>query len=189
MKKLVKISGVVAIVVVVLALVGATVAFAQGPDDPQTPYGGSYGYRGRGPHNAERPGLGLMAVEQEEMHEAIAQALGISVTELDAALDEGTPLVVLAQELGVDFETVREAMNAVHAEALQDAVDQGLISQEQADWMLSRRAQMGAFGSGAGPGYGMQGNARGWGGGPRGGAGQGTYGRGFQGNCPYAQTQ
>lgn len=189
MKKFVKIAGILALVVMVLAVVGATVAFAQGPDDPQTPYGGSYGFRGRGPHNAERPGLGLMAVDQEEMHAAIAEALGISVTELESALDEGTPLFVLADELGVDFDVVRQAMNAVHAEALQNAVDEGQISQEQADWMLSRRAQMGAFGSGTGPGYGMRGSARGWGGGPRGGAGQGNYGAGFQGNCPYAQTQ
>jgi hypothetical protein len=167
MNKYVKLVGIVA-VVAALALVSATAAFAQTPTPPagSQPVMGR-GFGGRGPG----AGSGFLAVDQDAMHAAIAEALGISVEELDAALAEGKTLYILAQELGVDFADVQAAMQAAHEAALAQAVADGLISQEQADWILSHRAQMGgAVANGSGS------------------MGRGARSGGFGGNageCPY----
>jgi hypothetical protein len=175
MKRFLKITGVIGALVVVVALVGATAALAQGPgqSDTFTPPGRAQMQRGAG------AGLRVMAVDQDEMHDAIAEALGISLAELEAARAEGKTLFVLAQELGVDFTEVREAMSAVHEASLEQAVTDGTISQEQADWMLSRLGGQGGQASGMGRGFGgglAQGMGR--------GAGNGGFG-GFGGECPY----
>lgn len=174
MSKFLKMFGIVAVLVAVVAFVGATAAFAQGPNQPDvgTPPGTGQARNGFG------NGQGLAPVDQEAMHEAIAEVLGLeSADELEAELAEGKTLAVLASELNVDLAEVRAAMSEVHASALQDAVESGLITQEQANWMLGRRA--GQNGQGAGMN-------RGFGNGSGGGLGRGYGGNGgFGGECPY----
>ncbi|MCL4265962.1 MAG: hypothetical protein KJ069_22310 [Anaerolineae bacterium] len=103
----------------------------------------------------------------EEMQAVIADALGITVAELEAAHAEGKRLPELAAELGVALEDVQTAVQAAHEAAILQAVADGLITQEQADWMLERHNN--------GMGMGMPG------GGPRGGhhGGHGGFGGGF----------
>jgi len=115
-----------------------------------------------GPFYGEGPGMNL--VDADVMHAAIADALGISVEELDAARAEGTSLVALAEELGVEIETVREAMEAVREDAINQALADGVITEEQAEWLLSRPA----VGQGNGP---LGGRGPGNGDGPMGGQG------------------
>ena len=98
-----------------------------------------------GPFYGEGPGMNL--VDANVMHQAIADALGISVEELEAARAEGTSLMALAEEQGVEIEAVRAAMEAVREEAINQALAEGAISEEQAEWLLSRPA----FGQGHGP--------------------------------------
>ncbi len=107
----------------------------------------------------------------EEMQAVIADALGITVAELEAAHAEGKRLPELAAELGVALEDVQTAVQAAHEAAIQQAVEDGLITQEQADWMRQRHNN----GMSMGMGMGMPG------GGPRGGhhGGQGGFGGGF----------
>jgi len=144
MSKLMKITGVFAALVAILAIAGATSAFAQGPAhaDGVAPRGG-----GQMQH-ASAAGMGLMAVDEDVMHEAIAAALSMSAEELETAVAAGTTPFDLAQERGIDFAVVEAAMVAVHQEALQQAVDNGLISQEQADLMLSRQGGQNSGGNG-----------------------------------------
>jgi hypothetical protein len=121
---------------------------------------------------------GMMQVDAEEMHAAIAEALGISVAELEAARAEGQSVYALAEERDVDLAQVTAAMQAAHAEALARAVADGLITQEQAQTMLAHRAQMGAEHGG-----GMMGAQH-----MRGTMGLG-FGQGFgghHGECPFA---
>jgi hypothetical protein len=181
MRKVVKIAGTIVIVAMVAVLAGVTIVSAQ--DEPATPdvpvipdesampfrqgQGRSWGQGDRG------VGRGLMVVDQETMHAAIADALGITVDEFEAAIAEGTRLSELAAELGIDLVDVQEAMQAVHEAALQQAVEDGLITQEQADAFGNRLGQMGA-GNSFGP-------RRGFGG--RGGFGDG-FGFGPRGECP-----
>lgn len=65
----------------------------------------------------------------------LAKALGMTVEDLQAALDEGTTLSDLMSEKGLDAATVRDNLAAAHAEALAQAVEEGVITQEQADEM------------------------------------------------------
>lgn len=88
-----------------------------------------------------------------------AKALGISTEELQAARDEGKPLPVLIYEQGLDPATMRTNMQNAMQELVQQAVADGVISQEQADQLLK--------GPAAGFGRGGFGGPRG--GGPRGG--------------------
>ena len=135
MNKFWKFAGVIAALVAVFAFALVTAAFAQGPNQPGgfTPPGSNQSQIGSG------TGLGLMAVDEAAMHAAIADALQMSISEFEAATAKGKTPVILAQELGIDFVVVQTAMDTVHAAALQQAVNEGLTSQQQADWILIRR--------------------------------------------------
>jgi hypothetical protein len=125
--------------------------------------------------NAMHQGRGMMHANPEEMHAAIAEALGISVAEFEAAHAEGKSVSALAEELGLDIADVRAAMQAVHAEAVAQAVAEGLISEEQAAWMQAHHAQMLSGQGGA-----MMGRSQ-----MRGMMGQGFGGH--HGECPFAE--
>ncbi len=70
----------------------------------------------------------------------IAGALGISVDELQAARDEGKDVRDLIDELDLDGQNVLAAIKAGYAEAVQQAVDDGILTQEQAD-QIAENAQ------------------------------------------------
>ncbi len=105
----------------------------------------------------------------------LAGALGISVADLQSALEDGTSLPALIEELGLTFAEVAEAQQAAHEAAVQEAVEDGVISQAQADQILS-----GSFG---GRGFGGFGGSHGFGGGRGGPGGSHGFGGpgGFQG--------
>ena len=118
-------------------------------------------------------------IDREAM---LASALGLSVADLQAALEDGTSLPALIEELGLTPAEVAEAQQAAHEAAIQEAVADGVISQAQADEILS--GSFGGHGFG-GPGNfgGGRGRFHGNGGGPGGGRGFSGPGggRGFGG--------
>ncbi|HEX6304820.1 MAG TPA: hypothetical protein VFZ76_11560, partial [Anaerolineales bacterium] len=57
------------------------------------------------------------------------------------------------QENGFNVETFRELMIEARTEALNQAAADGVISQEQAEWMQSRMNQMWSNGYGPGSGH------------------------------------
>jgi hypothetical protein len=164
-KMLIVIGGLLAALLVV-GIVGATSAYAQGPNNP------GFGLMdfGRGPGGGRGFGLGDAELE------AAAKVLGMTADEVSSALQSGKTLQDLADEAGVDIADVQAAIQAVHVAEMRDriaqAVEDGTMTQAQADWMLEG-IDNGYMGGGAG-GFG-----RGFGG-PRGG--------GFGGNCPMGQT-
>src|SRR5690606_33227119 len=117
MKKLVKILGISMVLVMALVLMGAAPSFAQGPN-PEPGSGGP------GPCCES----GLLRIDPTEMHAAIADALGISVGEFDAARAEGTTLYVIAQEVGMDLPWVRKAMSVVRRIAIDAALPDSTIT-------------------------------------------------------------
>jgi len=126
------------------------------PPGPVGPDGcpmGGYGPRGSG----------IMAQYRDEMHAALAEALGLSVEEFEAALAEGQTPWQIAQGQGMDADAFREAVLAARADVLAQAVEDGVITQQQADWMLERMQNRpwGGFGMGYGPRGGMMGGG-GW---------------------------
>jgi hypothetical protein len=143
------------VALLVVGIVGATNAFAQGSYDLMQ--------HGRGPGG---PGVGRGLGEAEL--EAAAEVLGMTVDELTTALQNGQTLQNLADEAGVDIEDVHAAIQAVHATELREriaqAVDDGTITQENADWLLEGLDKgfiggPGSFGCGGphGPGFGGKG--------------------------------
>lgn len=137
MNKWYKIVTLVAVVAVTFTSVG--VAFAQS-ETPPPPYEGSNPWEsGRG----RRMGGGFMSVDPEAIHEKLAEALDISLAELETAQNDGMSLYELADMYLVDIEDLRAIIAEAHAEALAQAVADGTISQEQADWILERQESMG----------------------------------------------
>lgn len=94
----------------------------------------------------------------------MAEALGISEEELEAAKEAGTPMHELIEELGLDRDTLHENMAAAMDAALAEAVAAGIITQEQAD-QLETLGKFGPRDRGPGRGFGGRGshNAPGFG--------------------------
>src|SRR5688572_18091539 len=93
---------------------------------------------------------------RERIQAALAEALGMTVEELEAAKEAGQSPRDLAEEKGIDLETLRETMEATRLQAIEDALAQGLITQEQADWLSTHnpRGHRGGFGRGGRGGQG-----------------------------------
>ncbi|MDF1500999.1 MAG: hypothetical protein P1P76_11065 [Anaerolineales bacterium] len=159
--------GIPVVLVGVIALAGATAAFAQSGTTQADATGWG---AGRG------PGTGLLAAYDEAIHAELAKALGMSVEEFEAARADGVTLAALAAENDVPLEDLQAVMHEARAEAIKDALADGAITQEQADWLLER----GAMGYGPGTAQGLCDGTgpRGAGGmGPRGAGGMGRAGR------------
>ena len=64
----------------------------------------------------------------------------MSTDELSAALEDGQTLQDLADEAGVDIQEVKDALNALREEGMREqiaqAVEDGTMTQEKADWLL-----------------------------------------------------
>ena len=149
-KKSILIGGLLA-ALIVIGVIGATNAYAQSPTNTLLHDGGPGGGRGRG--------LG-----QPEL-EAAAKVLGMTTDELSTALQSGKTLEQLAQDANVDVQDVKDAIQAAHVtemrSRIQQAVDDGTITQENADWLLEGLDKgfigvPGGFGFGGphGPGFG-----------------------------------
>jgi hypothetical protein len=72
--------------------------------------------------------------------EAIAEALGMTTDELSTELWGGKTLADLAEEKGVELQDLRDAVTAAQEAATRDAIEQavedGTITREHADWLL-----------------------------------------------------
>jgi hypothetical protein len=95
---------------------------------------------GFGPRNGDGfpgPFGGLRGFGDSEAHqEALATALGVSVEDLQSAIENSTSYEDLLSNLGVTQEEFNDAMQTVREAAIQQMVDDGTITQEQADRML-----------------------------------------------------
>ena len=105
--------------------------------------------------------LGQEIFSRDDAQAVIAEQLGLTVEELAAAKDEGTRLSDLAEQQGVDLETLQTAVSDARTAAIEQAVTDGTITQDQADILLSQD----------GPGFGGRGH-----GGPGGRDGHGGHG-------------
>lgn len=168
-KKLIAVVGVLALVTVVGLVMGGMV-FAQtetpptqtAPENPQQlPWG---------------KGFGCMRGGSWGNFDAMAEALDLTPTELFEKLHEGKTLADIAEAQGVDLEKVQEAANAERVKAMKDAITQavedGKITQAQAEWLLQGLEQ-GYLGKGRGFGFGFDGR------GGRGMHGMHGFGRGL----------
>jgi len=124
-KKFLKIAGIAALAATLGVVAVGAVAFAQRP----------FGGPGSGPEQA--------GAHHEQMQQAMAEALGLTVEELDTARDEGKSLLEIAEAQGVDMANVEEAMRAAGDQLIDQAVADGLLTQEQADTIRQRWGDIG----------------------------------------------
>ena len=138
-KRLILLSGVALIVLLLAGLAGATFVFAREPT-PTFPFGGRGGGWGRGSFG--RGGFGWAGGGMWTMFDTAAEALGLTPEELFAELRAGKSVAEIAEAKGVDVQTVQDAMSAARGEAMQQAIQQavedGRMTQEQANQMLER---------------------------------------------------
>ena len=92
------------------------------------------------------------------MFDTAAEALGLTPQEFFAeSHDGGKSLTEIAEEQSVDIEAVYDAMQAAQADAMRESIQQrvedGSLSQEQANWLLKGLDQ-GFFPGGRGFGFG-----------------------------------
>jgi hypothetical protein len=122
-KKSILLSGML-VALLAAVLVGAKSAYAQGPTDSLMHGGGPGGGRG----------FGLAWLQ------TAAEALDLTTDELITALQSGKTLEQVAEEAGVDYADVQAAIQEAHQteirERIQQALDNGTITQENADWLL-----------------------------------------------------
>ena len=76
------------------------------------------------------------------MTESLAEAAGLTVDAFNARLAEGETMVQILESAGLSADEITEAYNDGHDASLQAAVDEGWITQEQADWMDERMQGM-----------------------------------------------
>ncbi len=96
--------------------------------------GGKMGYQG----NNEQEG-----VLHEKMVAAFAEKLGMSASDLEARLDKGETMYQVTESKEFTSEQFTTMMTEVRSQVLDQAVKDGTITQEQADWMKQRGAGMG----------------------------------------------
>ena len=150
----------------IVALAGvflAAPAFAQEPTPTPTPQApcGRFGW-GRG--------FGFWGGGGWDTFDAAAKALNLTPEQLFAQLHAGKTLSEIAEAQGVELQTVYDAMKAAQVEsmkaAIQQAVTDGKLTQEQADWLL-KGIELGFFPKGGrgfrfGRGFGFMGKGMRW---------------------------
>ena len=137
--------------VVIAALSAAGLVYAQDatPTTPTTPWGG----RGAGMMGGANGGPGMMGNRgaargtgigpmHTYMVEAYAETLGLSVEDVQAEFEAGKTMWQIAADQGLSDEEVQNVMVAARATALSAMVADGVLTQEQADFMLERMNTM-----------------------------------------------
>ena len=156
MSRTIKVLG-LTILVLMIAALGVSSAFAQTPTPPATTntpqaHGGGFGGRGM----CGQAGL-----------DAAAKALKMTSDELKAQLWGGQTLSGLAEKAGVELTAVQSAVQAACQQAQIDAINQavkdGKLTQANADWLIEgiEKGYIGGKGAGFGGGSGMDMGGRG----------------------------
>ena len=133
-KKFGWIIGALVLTLLAVGVFGTTAAFADEGNPPQ-PFG-ERGPGGPGGPGGPHGGRGLDGAALE----AVADVLDMSADDLSAALEDGKTLPELADEAGVEMQEIFDALSAVRAESMREhiaqAVEDGKMTQEKADWLL-----------------------------------------------------
>lgn len=115
-----------------VGLVGLGVAYAQGPNPARTPQADCPAAPQAG------PGLHMGWRWGGDKLQTWADALGMKVEDVTAALRDGKTMADLAAERGIEVEDLVAKAVAARKAVVQEAVEAGRLTQEQADAMLEQ---------------------------------------------------
>ena len=116
------------------------------------------------------------------VEQALAAKLGLTEQQVEDQLAVGKPMYQIALDNGIKQEALTDFMNGIHKDAFSAAVKDGVVTQEQADWMLQHMQSRGGYGIGNCPmqnGQGGQSSGGGYGPGMMNGNGRGMMRGGF----------
>jgi hypothetical protein len=169
MKKIIIASLVLGVIFVSLGAAGLVYAQTQIPEEPpftgwrngmfadgERPYTRTHGMMGALRAEGVEPGMrggfriGTPGLMHEYMLEAYADAVGLAPEQVQERMTAGETRWEIALSEGFSEEEIPGLFLGVHAKALEEMVSDGVISQEQADWMIERMAQ--SYADGFGPG-------------------------------------
>ena len=111
---------------------------------------GNGGSNGTGTGKPLDQSINLDGMLEDLIHANLADALGIEIDDLTARLDAGETFSSIAFSLGFDSIAIRDMIVSARADALAQAVADGLLTQEQVDWMASHGNRMPAANYGEG---------------------------------------
>ncbi|MEN8171508.1 MAG: hypothetical protein ABFS03_01365 [Chloroflexota bacterium] len=111
---------------------------------------GQHGDLGTGTGIPMEQNINLDGILADLIHENLATALGIAPEDLSARLDDGETISSIALSLGFDSSAISDILVTARADALAQAVLDGTLTQEQADWLASRGTDAPALGIGDG---------------------------------------
>ena len=132
MKKTILIVG---LAVLALGVLGVGAVFAQG---------------GQPPFGSIMMGGGGYGRMHDYVEQALAAKLGLTEKQVEDQLAAGKPMYQIALDNGIQQEDLGNFMNELHKDAFAKAVKDGVMTQEQADWMIQRMQNMYQNGYGAG---------------------------------------
>jgi hypothetical protein len=159
-KKLIVIAGLALLALSLLSLTVAGSAYAQNPTPPAPGYGpgmmGGYSYgpgmMGNGYGYGSGYGRSMMmrgirtsgsyGPMHDAMQDALAAGLDLTREELDARIAAGETPAQIAAAQGLSSEEFAQIFADARKAAMDKAVADGYLTQQQADWMASRMGRM-----------------------------------------------
>jgi hypothetical protein len=114
-------------------------------------YGRGYGHGMMGGYGHNMMGgNGEYGPMHDGMITAFAEALDLTAEEIEARHDAGETLWEIAEAKGLSAEEIQAVMFSAHDLALEDAIANGYMTSEQAEWMNAHMDQMwsGEYGAG-----------------------------------------
>jgi len=160
MNKILKSIVIVAVFAIAFGATGAVFAQSTTPGEPVQGTGMGYGSSTRGSRGANGGMLNTNVAGTQDglLHDVIiaayAEELGISVADLEARIAGGETMAEIAISTGLTIDQFKALKVEIRAIALDQAVLDGTLTQEQADWLKTR-------GTGIGSGNGTRGNGQG----------------------------
>lgn len=137
MNKFWKVASLIGLAVLVLGSASLVYAQTETPE-PYAGQGYGRGMMGGGGRYGSGMAYGEIGLYHDAMVESFAEALGLTASQLEARLDSGETMWQIAEAEGKSWEEFSSIMQAARTNALDQAVENGTITQEQADFMNSR---------------------------------------------------
>jgi hypothetical protein len=106
------------------------------------PFGGAGGMMGGGNHAQLHNAMMAANGMHQQVMTAVATKLGMTYDQLIAALQNGQTIAQLAEAKGVSLDVLQQAANTARTNAIDALVEQGVITREQADWMIDHMNDM-----------------------------------------------
>jgi hypothetical protein len=158
----------IAVVAIGLVVGGAAFAASQLPEASARQVGPQMPFSGGRMGGLQQGGRGFAGELHTYVFQAVAESFGLTAETLETELAGGKGIAAIAQEQGVAEEDLPALLEGARAKAIEAAVADGVLTQEQADWMANHPVLLRRF-------AGMRGGWSDGGRGPMGGARFGAW--------------